>query len=296
MAQIQTSDGLQECGSIPDMIDCCPRSLAEIDRCGMMCTFVNLLPSGPLWDRPKAAALSWLRSGDCAQPGVNSPPSDCTSLVNYAMHMGNVLYNLLQGALAPALRETNPSIADQTLDAWLDRLGWQDCFASACRDPGLGPLSPYEYWTECGIVFCREEAPEDLAEAVKRGIILSLLRLRQSPIMTLNAVNWIVAPLGAVVSIVPDAVEEACCDVLPRFVIRPREDGTIDSKVAEIDPQNPCVIKVPAEVIDAAYFACFTATPIYPGVLAAQCIASSVLQSGGCQGGYSLLYSCDPEA
>ena len=77
---IQTSDGRQNCGTLPDTVECCPRPLIEIDRCGLMCSFVELLPNGPLWDVPKARALAWLRSGDCAQTGADSPPPGCTFL------------------------------------------------------------------------------------------------------------------------------------------------------------------------------------------------------------------------
>lgn len=268
------ADGCVEQGSLASD-GCCPETICSINPNGLACAYVNLLPNGPLWDEPKRTALERY-SIDSEVPPVED--QGCLSLVAYAVYSSRVLYDLLQNALWPALREADPATAVTTQDEWLARLGWQDCFATQCRSVLLGTLTPYEIMGECGPVFCPVATPPDLESAVKRGIILSLIRSQMVSIKTLCSMNWIIEPLGASIAprIDPDA---ECCaganvtfticktsDVLPRVQDDLAPCGTPSSEtVSAVIRLNTCErpIGMPDE--------------IWPGVIAAECIVRSLL-------------------
>lgn len=182
---------------------CCPPSICSIDLCGLMCNYLNLLPRGPLWDKPKALAMDWAKAC-CASGTLDEgeclPPKGCTSLAAYALYTARRLFIVLQEALWPALRESSPYTAFTTLDDWLTRLGWQDCFAAGCRDPYLGAQTPVETAGPCGPVFVPLGYDDDLACAVKRGVVIALSRLNLGIIRNLDAINFVIAELGAVVT------------------------------------------------------------------------------------------------
>lgn len=282
---------------------CCPRDLCEIDLCDLQCNFVQLLPNGPLWDRAKAKGLEQFRQYTWCQPYCPDP-EPCYTLVNYAVYNARRLHNLIFTALWPAIRESNPETASTTLDEWLDRLGWQDCYNNACRDPRLGNLTPYEIPGECGPIFCPVETPADLECAVKRGIVRSLMRLRMGIIKNLCSINWVIEPLGAVVTHRPEIcvfddgvttvaiTEELDCCRGAHFTIC-GIDGTIETCLP-VDCERPKTrprinTLVERNICDMPAGA---QQRIRPNVLAAECIVRSLLPSwSACES--NNLYRCD---
>lgn len=291
MVAIRTADGLQEVGSILET-DCCPADICQIDVCSMMCNFIQLLPDGPMWDRAKMEAMDRYRTDSCNGVSCVSQDLSCTSLVNYAVYAGRVLHNMLFTALWPALRESDPRTAWLTLDDWIDRLGWQNCYEGSCRDPGLGALSLIEVQGECGPVYCGANgASQELTLAVKRGIVLALTRLNMRPIRTLENMNWIIEPLGAVLRPRYEDVEAGCpieCPENPQFNICPVADKSIDSAPSNGD----CGFR--STRIPASYDAlCNVPSTIFPGVAAAFCIVVSLLRLKGCCEPKTVLYNCN---
>ena len=124
-------DGRAPKGELPPD-GCCPPKLCHIDPCGLACNFVNALPRGPLWDLDKATALA---SG-CAEPlqGNIGP------VVRHAIYAAKRLHATLMSALWPALRESDPATAYDTLDEWLDRCGGCDSGDGAARPQRDGDL------------------------------------------------------------------------------------------------------------------------------------------------------------
>jgi hypothetical protein len=213
--------------------DCCPPDLCSIDPCGIVCSFVEALPRGPLWDRAKAEAVDRYRAGACESRSCGP------TMVDYAVFAGRHLHHMLMDALWPAIRESNPETAYDTIDDWLDRLGWRDCFDCACRDPDIGAVSPIEvlgHIDGCDVALCcPPEFPADLVCAVRKGIVHSLSRLRLGAIRNVYGINAVIAPLGA-------RVAPVCwrwIELDPRFC-RP-DDGRTDAGCgpAPID-DDPC--------------------------------------------------------
>ncbi|MGL5733252.1 MAG: hypothetical protein ACRCYS_00180 [Beijerinckiaceae bacterium] len=111
--------------------------------------------------------------------------------------MAKALYAALFEALVPAIRESDPYTAHDTLDDWLKRLQWQNCFDAACRDETLGPLLPNEIMGQFGPVQCKLDYDPELTKAVKRGIVIALTRLNLGTIKTIDAINFAIGELGA---------------------------------------------------------------------------------------------------
>lgn len=185
---------------------CCPPSLCMIDPCMIACSMVQLLPRGPLWDRVKAETVSNIMKTRLAAGCSNGEcPDVCASMADYAVFVSRGLNEALFGPLASALRESNPFTAYDTLDEWLERLGWHDCFSCACRDPDFGSeLTPLEIWGPIsddglceGPICCPVEYPAELQRAVKRGTVVALARMLLEPPRRLDAINFVIAPLGA---------------------------------------------------------------------------------------------------
>jgi hypothetical protein len=261
---------------------CCPPALCQITECDMACSFINLLPSGPLWDKPKAEALAYYQQGGTCDLSLVPPASSCQSLVAYAVYMGRSLVSLLEGALAPALRESSPHTAVTTLDDWLDRLGWQDCYASQCREVLLGDLTPYEVMGECGPIFCPPPTPDELVCAVKRGIVIALTRTNMGVIKNLDGLNWIIEPLGAVLT--PLNVAECAnqpagpCDTCERtFTLCNVGDTLPACNITETC--HPVTVPPVQAYIDTNPCTSAAGLPsrIWPGVIAAECIVRSLL-------------------
>lgn len=259
-----TADGCVD--SIPTLTstDCCPQRICEISMCSLMCNFIGLLPNGPLWDRKKQEGMQkWV--GRCNGLACNDcTDADCGSMVDFAAFCGARLWSLIQEALWPSLREANPYTAVTTIDSWLDRLGWADCWASACRDRRLGP-SPYEQNVPCGVIVDVPKPPPELDMAVKRGIVLALWRLRMEPIKNLCGINWVIEPLSASLRpIMLDAPLTGCKGAVFELC----QTGTIPGL-----PGRNC--DEPPVAIPASYV--YDGRTIWPATLAAHCIALSMM-------------------
>lgn len=280
-----TADGCQEVATLPDT-GCCPPPLCGNELCCTFVAFFQILPSGPLWDYWKAAAISYFQYNsdpkDC--PLIADP--DCPSMVLHAIYAVLKLKKMVNDALWPALRESDPFTAVSTLDAWLKRLQWEDCYNQHCRSVILGEITPYEILTECGPVFCDPEFSPELAAAVKHNILRALTRAQMGVIKNLCGLNWVIEPLGAELTArqpqAPNPTPVAPCDdgCPPNigFVISPNSDwlegaGSGELCEAGIRPKVPAVwdraCNKPAGLPDQ----------IWPGVLAAECIVRSMLPS-----------------
>jgi hypothetical protein len=254
-------------------IKCCSLSLCNISLSTLVCNFVNLLPSGPLWDASKRKVIDHYVSyaNDEEPPPVEEP---CTSLVSYSVYTAFRLHDLLQNALFPAIRESNPNTAYDTLDEWLDRYRWIDCFYGSCRDPDLGPLTPFEFPTDCGPIFCPVDVPTELQTTVKHGLVVALSRLRLGLIPNIKQINWIIAPLGAYIQYRPTL--EPC----PlEFLLSPTSDTLPTWQRITCSMEEPEDIQAWFDPND-----CFNRglpNRIWPGVMAAECIVRSLLRHRG---------------
>lgn len=272
------ADGRQEVGT-PATDGCCPELFPS--TCALVCNFVQLLPDGPLWDRPKLEAMARYQAGDCGAP----PPADlkCQSLVAYAAYLAKILHLSINTVIWPGVRESNPFTAVTSLDDWLDRMGWQDCFATLCRSTLLGQLTPYEIMGSCGPLRCDVPTSPELQCALKHAILVALQRLQVAGVKTLDVINWIIEPLDAVLAPRAPAVEgEECDDV--QFLISPITK-TLPACPSEAGSNRPPVpAAVPAVILPNDGQPCGTQlagmpAEIYPGVVAAECIVRSIFKS-----------------
>lgn len=175
-------DGLAPYGTETDLT-CPPSSLCDYTEQGLACSFQSLLPSGPLWDRDKEDPNYGVSHGR-------------TSLAAYAAYIGKVTFSIIQNSVWVAIREANPWTAVTTLDDWLVKLAWQDCYG-ACRDPNLVSMSPFEVMGMCGPLYCPPEYPGKFELALKSAMVKSLYRMRLGIIQNIAAMNFILEPLGA---------------------------------------------------------------------------------------------------
>lgn len=265
----------------------------------LACNFVDALPRGPLWDRAKAEAITYLTAQNGCDEG-ECPPSLCHSIVTHAVYTANRLWHVLMEALWPALRESDPFTCFDTVDDWLQRFGWQSCFDSACRDKSLGDLTPLEVLGECCKAYCPPDFDPDLQLAVKLGIVRALARLDMGIIPNLDAINFVIEPLGAVVrgvGLAPNVTDPDACPVPDDGL--PGCDYPTDHPVIEIchasdylpKPKRsgcdlPNALEPNTEVIRAYHQTCpdrdAAGLPdrIWPGVLAAECIVRSLIWPG----------------
>lgn len=276
------ADGCVEAAVPVPTGECCPPSLGEISYCAMACSFIQLLPSGPLWDRPKDEMLARFAEvpvdgqclPDCA-PVATDANLSCQSLVAYAVYLSGVLMDNLMSALWPAIREANPFTAVTTLDEWLGRLGWEDCYRSACRSPSLGALTPYEIPGICGPIYCPVDLPQEVECAIKRGIVHSLTRAGMGGVRTACWINWVIEPLGGKIEITGDCGSEQITlvpisDTLPAC--------PVDLCPAMIDkPQGTVPAKVQTRNEETCDFQLGLPLEIWPALLSAECIVRSLL-------------------
>jgi hypothetical protein len=271
-----------------------------------------MLPSGPIWDYWKNAAISYFeRNDDPAQCPLLTDPR-CPSLVLHSIYTVLKLRNVVHGALWPALRESSPYTAITTIDNHLARLQWEDCYAQHCRSVLLGEMTPLEVWTSCGPMFCPPDYPPELENAIKRGVATALTRANMGVIKNICGLNWIIAPLGAEIKPVYYVPPEECVDPPDEYPIFPEQpvpcievppDQCIDQDTL-CDP-SPCA-NVAFEICNVGDYlpgigsgdVCETLVPVppvlaywdrgcdrpaglpdrvWPGVLAAECIVRSML-------------------
>lgn len=277
-----SADGRVEVGVLHS--ECCVPSLCSIDLCcTLIPSFIGLLPSGPLWDEDKVRTLEKYRQ-ECGQVYCVED-STCTNMVDYTVYTAKKFYDFIKNGLWPMIRESNPATAYTTLDMWLERYGWQDCFGTACRSPALGELTPYEVPGECGPVFCAPEAPEELATLVKRGVVLALKRASMGVIKNLDGINFIIEPLGAMLvpyiddcTVDPDDGTTACPIVFDLKSIIPTQKRWVEIACPVTDEQ----LEQADEDVSLFYGVDPCKNPglpveIWPTILAAECIVRSLL-------------------
>jgi hypothetical protein len=259
---------------------CCPPDICSLSADDLACSAVGLLPSGPLWDKSKefAIACNYDCGASCDEP-VGEDEALCGTLVQHAIYAAKRLHYLIKSALWPSVRESNPYTAFTTMDSWLDRLGWQDCYNNFCRDPALGEMTPYEILGECGIVYCEPDFGRELELIYKRGVIVALWRLRHGIAQNLASINFILSSLYA--ELVIDPNYDPAVDATPCLILQSTADTA------------PVVLKEPCPETDATILAAqkqvkLYLTPgkglcvggparAYPLVLAAHCIVRSLL-------------------
>jgi hypothetical protein len=230
-------------------------------------------------------------------------PVVCSSLVDHAIYSAKKLYNALFDNLVPALRESNPYTAFDTLDDWIERLGWQNCYACACRDVLASDMAPIAILNECGEPYCCPlPFSGDLLCAVKRGVVIALSRAQMLGVRNLASLNYVIAPLGAtiharcegaanllmgcgpycggdcktpILMVCPSRNDLCACEKLecPRSTDMPLPGTTSLGYV-----KAPC-----SRMIQAYYEPCMMTDPVglpakvWPGVLAAECIVRSLM-------------------
>lgn len=279
------ADGCLEAADILPGGECCPPGLGEISYCAMACSFIALLPSGPMWDRPKAEAMAFYQeqqaAGICGPAQCAPKPeqaNSCHSLVQFSVYLSNILMDMLLNALWPAIRESDPFLAVTTIDDWLLRLGWEDCYRTSCRSTG-SVLSPYEIDVPCGPLYCPVAIPADLECAIKRALVHSLSRIQMGGIRNLCWINWVIEPLAAEISI--ESSEEDCSNLI--VVISATSDTLpkcpIDLCPAAINlPQGTVPAKVqPKYSEDSCDFPLGLPFEISPALFSAECIVRSLL-------------------
>jgi hypothetical protein len=285
-----TADGCQDILTL-DGYHCCPPPLCGNDLCCTFVAFLNLLPSGPMWDRWKQNAISYFQSNEnpAECPLIKDP--DCPTLILHSIYTVLKLRSYVHGPLWTALRESNPYTAITTLDYHLERLRWEDCYLQHCRSVLLGDITPYEVMGECGPIFCPPDLPPELECAVKRNIAIALTRAQMGVIKNLCGLNWIIEPLGAKLTsrytIKPDQspplnplepCDSPCSDDIA-FEICNTKDwiwGCDDGDVCTTQEEPP---KIQAYWDRPCDDAAGLPTRIWPAVLAAECIVRSMLPS-----------------
>jgi hypothetical protein len=251
--------------------DCCPPSLC-MDICSTVCSFIDILPCGPMWDYWKAAAISHFTGSPNCEPAYSDK---CPSLVQHAIYVVFKLQDAVN-ALWVALRESNPSTAEVTLDAWLERLKWEDCYRQHCRPVLHDELTPYELPGPCGPVFCEFPFGDELECAIKRALVISLTRAQMGGVKNLCGINWIIEPLGAKLCPLSPLTDDCCdvafeickiCDYLP---------GCLPAGAGPCDPtaERPMV---PAWTSYGCNVPAGLPETIWPGVVAAECIVRSLM-------------------
>jgi hypothetical protein len=269
-----------------DDVYCCPPPLCGNDLCCTFVAFMNLLPSGPLWDFWKAAAISYFqRSDDPSKCPLLQDPK-CPSLVLHAIYCVLKLKLVIHDALWPALRESNPNTAVTTLDYHLERLAWEDCYLQHCRSVLLGELTPYEVWSDCGPLFCPPDFPPELVCALKKNIAIALTRANMGVIKNLCGLNWIIEPLGAEIRpvyppkpthpMVPPPCDPSVCTEQAFEICYTRDWlwGCGDGELCNTQCPPP---KVQAYWDRPCDSPAGLPAQIWPGVLSAECIIRSML-------------------
>jgi hypothetical protein len=271
-------DGRVPIGELPSD-GCCPPDLCSITPESIACAMVGLLPSGPLWDKSKELALAC--GGTCDQNCDQFGPEQdmCASLVLHSIYSARKLHYYIQSALWPAVREANPVTAWSTMDEWLDRLGWVDCYNTFCREKYLGEMTPYEIIGECGIQFCPPTFSEELTRIYKRGVITALWRMRLGFLPNLASINFVLSSLYS--ELVLDPAWSAASGEPPVLVLRPT------ATMAPIVLKEPCP-RSQTTILEGQKQVKLYLTPAdglcvggpkraYPLTLAAHCIVLSLL-------------------
>lgn len=290
-----TADGAQPAGFL-EQDGQCPTDPLCADAGQIACSFLDLLPNGPMWDRHKQEARDIIQR----EGGIPTRESECQlkchSMVVYAVFLGQILAHMVETALRPSVLEASPHTACQTIDDWLERFAWIDCYRSTCRTDYLSQFSPYEHDGDCGSDYFPTTFDADFELALKHAILRSLARMQRGIIKNVDSINWVIEPLGARISprqpysplaqdyvdTVPDpnatytpgSVEncETCFCGEVSFEICNTGDTLPQA------PCNPCLDATQTVAAQQTYTqGDGTDVQLYPGVIAAECIVRSLL-------------------
>lgn len=183
---------------------CCGNPVCK-PYCDTACSFLDLLPTGPMWDRPKDAARQYFVASGAIDPCDPPAYDGCPTMVSYAIYGARVLHDTVANVVWPAIRESRPETAVTTVDDWLSRFGWEDCFRVACADvfyqideDCAGPVVCVN--PEAGTEHCSASYPAAFGAALKHATLTALARAKRGVIRNLDGLNWIIAPLGAVIT------------------------------------------------------------------------------------------------
>jgi hypothetical protein len=274
---ILSVDGFLDYAPLQISDDCCAPSACDIDTCNLVCNFINLLPSGPLWDEQKSVARAKYIEL-CGIGGSKYLPCaeevECTGLVSHSIYTAIKLSNMVNGALIPAVFESDPNTAFTTMDDWLVRLGWIDCFA--CSPCAMYESLELKRSGVCGQEYCSPNYSKSLSNTLKHNILRSLSRLQMGIVKNIAAINFVIAPLQAKL-----ALDTSCeTNVIP---IDCRVKFNLMSKSDKVELWNGdrCA-KRDSVTIDAFSYddGCKVngvKTKLYPMLYAAECIVRSIL-------------------
>lgn len=266
---------------------CCSDPLC-VDFCTMACSFIGLLPSGPMWDRPKSEAMAYYNGGSLtACDEACTPEFPCPTLVQHSIYTAAKLTIAINEVIWPSIRESSPYTAVTTIDTWLERFEWEDCHRTHCRSVLLGDLTPYEIMGECGPVFCPPDIPDELECAVKHGLLISLQRASRGFVKNLAGINFVIEPLGAVLR--PRNADTRECG--PSYPGRPsRECCDLEFEICNIgETLEACPTRyqmcntddrpdeVQAYVDRGCDIPAGLPQRIWPGVITAECVVRSLM-------------------
>lgn len=248
--------------------ECCRPKLCQIDKFDLVCSLVNQLPTGPLWDMPKIRAIEKFKiRHESVEPVFFE--EKCISIADHAVYTAERLYSALLGPLWSSIRESNPYTAFDTLDDWLDRYRWVDCYYGPCRDPDLGDL-PFEKTEDCVNYFCDLTAPDDLKLAVKHGLVVSLSRLQLGTFARVEDINWIIEPLGARLQVSTETLDcPVAFNLVPLSNYLPSWDRDVCDGVASTPIQASFTIDDCPDEGESLVF--------WPGLMSAECIVRSIM-------------------
>lgn len=269
-----------------DPDQCCAGPMC-LDPVALGCAYIDLLPSGPMWDEPKARLKDKLAEcGSLPDPEDDCWTADpgCVTMVHYGLYAAQLLNDAVENILQVAIRESDPHTAVSTMDEWYDRLGYVDCYRTECRSSYLAKFSPYEKAVEgCeGLTeYVAPSFPDDYECALRRATVQSLYRARRGFIRNLDGINWILQPLGVQMEpVLPDDPPEpvegypicGCADV--QFAVVPISE-TLEACPEEGDYCHPTERTVDAEQEYAPEG--YEPITLYPAVYVGECIVRSLL-------------------
>lgn len=164
------------------------------DDAAFICSFIDLLPCGPMWDRQKDEAKELITANDGVPPGGFL----CNSMVTLAILVAQALGFNVRSVLGANLRESSPHTAATTVDDWLLRYDWTDCYRSTCTTEFIANLSPYHCPDECGsLTYVATDFPAEFEAALKHAILQSVFRFSRGVLKNLDGINFVIEPLGA---------------------------------------------------------------------------------------------------
>ncbi len=270
---VPTIDGPQPLGVIPSD-NCCPPSLCNIDYCGFICSFLQYLPKGPIWDYWRNSRYNDIINSDGACVVGSCYDNPCLTIIDHAIYTAKKLLYVLQNPLQTAVWEANPLTAFNTRQHWLNVYGWEDCFDGPNAIAALGFPTPYQ--AVCNALLpsapCTSESvlyqmspsingnpnpvvdisalvkaacPSNLLLAVQYGIVKALKRLEIGIIPTQDSINFVLESLGVSIAIeITDPINNCagCFQIsgaLPDCVMQ--DDCSQMTGTEACEPYRPCM-------------------------------------------------------